>query len=217
MARRLGHATVPAIVLDVDDDQARRLLLVDNRTQDLAGYDSAVLDALLADLAASAGGLDGTGYDLELEYDASLEGSTASDTWLTPLWVFEALGLAFDLDPAAAPAGDNVPAAERWTTGGLERTWHGLVWCCPPFSQTASWLERFVAHGAGVALVPFSNSRAMRAAWARPDIALCWPDRDFPDVATAFPVVALSAGPVAAAALGRLGPTRNLPESCQGC
>ena len=64
VARRRGEATVPALFLDVDDDQARRLLLVDNRTNDLAGYDDRDLAAVLAALEAD-GGLAGTGYGAE--------------------------------------------------------------------------------------------------------------------------------------------------------
>lgn len=62
VARRRGEATVPVLWLDVDDDQARRLLLVDNRTSDDARYDDRVLTDLLAELAA-AGDLTGTGWD----------------------------------------------------------------------------------------------------------------------------------------------------------
>jgi hypothetical protein len=63
VARRRGEATVPALILDCDDDQARRILLVDNRSNDRAGYDEGELAALLAELAGSAAGLTGTGYD----------------------------------------------------------------------------------------------------------------------------------------------------------
>lgn len=61
VARRLGQATIPVLFIDVDDDQARRLLLVDNRTNDFAGYDEAELAALLSSLA-DASDLIGTGY-----------------------------------------------------------------------------------------------------------------------------------------------------------
>ena len=60
-ARSLGRTTVPAIVADVDDDRARRILLVDNRTNDLAEYADVELAALLESLSG-AGGLVGTGY-----------------------------------------------------------------------------------------------------------------------------------------------------------
>lgn len=68
VARRRGETTVPVLFIDVDDAQARRLLLVDNRTNDLAGYDDRDLAALLADLAADEVGLIGTGFsETELE------------------------------------------------------------------------------------------------------------------------------------------------------
>ena len=62
VARRRGETTVPVLWLDVDDDQARRLLLVDNRTSDDATYNNTELTRLLAELA-ERGDLGGTGYD----------------------------------------------------------------------------------------------------------------------------------------------------------
>lgn len=75
LGRRLqllaGHGTVQAarqlgrthIAVDVhaglSDEAAARIVLVDNRTNDLAGYD----DALLAELLSSLPDLEGTGYD----------------------------------------------------------------------------------------------------------------------------------------------------------
>lgn len=58
-AQQLGHDTIPAVILDVDDDAARRIALADNRTSDLADYDQ---DALLLMLQALPD-LTGTGYD----------------------------------------------------------------------------------------------------------------------------------------------------------
>src|SRR3954469_8056045 len=52
VARRTGAETIPVLFVDVDDDQARRLLLADNRTNDLATYDDRELAALLEDLAS---------------------------------------------------------------------------------------------------------------------------------------------------------------------
>lgn len=48
--------------VDVDDDRALRILLADNRTNDLASYDDTVLASLLSDLANTSD-LTGTGYD----------------------------------------------------------------------------------------------------------------------------------------------------------
>lgn len=58
-ARALGHATIPAIILDVDDEQATRIALADNRTSDLADYDNDALVLMLQSLPD----LVGTGYD----------------------------------------------------------------------------------------------------------------------------------------------------------
>lgn len=45
--------------VDVDDDDAAKVVIVDNRTSDLAGYDT----ELLADILSGLPDLDGTGYD----------------------------------------------------------------------------------------------------------------------------------------------------------
>jgi ParB-like chromosome segregation protein Spo0J len=58
-ARDLGWPTVAAVTVDVDDDQAARIVLVDNRTADLATHDDRLLLELLVDLPH----LDGTGYE----------------------------------------------------------------------------------------------------------------------------------------------------------
>lgn len=58
-AKALGHATIPAIILDVDDDTATRITLADNRTSDLADYDTDALIVMLQSLPD----LTGTGYD----------------------------------------------------------------------------------------------------------------------------------------------------------
>lgn len=60
-AKALGHDTIPAVILDVDDDAAARIALADNRTSDLATYDT---DALIV-MLQSLDGLAGTGYDTD--------------------------------------------------------------------------------------------------------------------------------------------------------
>lgn len=62
-AKVLGWATVKVtLVSGLDDDAARRIVLVDNRTNDLAGYDEEALAELLA---AMEGDYEGTGFDDE--------------------------------------------------------------------------------------------------------------------------------------------------------
>lgn len=58
-AKGQGLASVPVIWIECDDDEALRILLADNRTNDLAGYDEAALATLLQGMDA----LEGTGYD----------------------------------------------------------------------------------------------------------------------------------------------------------
>ena len=62
-AQALGWTEVAVSFLDIDDDEAERILLVDNRSQDRAGYDDEALAAMVANLAGSDRGLIGTGYD----------------------------------------------------------------------------------------------------------------------------------------------------------
>lgn len=58
-AKQLGWRQIAATFVDVDDEQARRIALVDNRTSDLAGYD----EAELLELLESVEDLDGSGCD----------------------------------------------------------------------------------------------------------------------------------------------------------
>lgn len=62
-ANALGWETIEATIIDVDDDQALRILLVDNRVSDMATYDEAILSDLLQDLAEQDDFLEGTGFD----------------------------------------------------------------------------------------------------------------------------------------------------------
>jgi hypothetical protein len=58
-AKKLGWTEIAVTYVDVDDERAKRIVLADNRTNDLAGYDPAELVSLLTDLPS----LEGTGYD----------------------------------------------------------------------------------------------------------------------------------------------------------
>ncbi|MFJ4668960.1 ParB N-terminal domain-containing protein [Kitasatospora purpeofusca] len=58
-AKQRGWDQIAATWVDVDDDDAARIVIVDNRTSDLAGYDT----ELLADILSALPDLDGTGYD----------------------------------------------------------------------------------------------------------------------------------------------------------
>lgn len=59
-ARKLGIASLPVIWVDCDDDKARRILAVDNRSSDVASYDD---DELIELLRSFDDDLTGTGFD----------------------------------------------------------------------------------------------------------------------------------------------------------
>lgn len=96
---------------------------------------------------------------------------STNDELLTPSWVLSSLG-EFDLDPCA---GESTQIAKtNWWIGrgedGLERPWSGVVFCNPPFSQKEKWIEKMIAHGKGILLLPERGS----APWFGPlAVAAC--------------------------------------------
>jgi len=84
-----------------------------------------------------------------------------SDEWYTPKYIFDALGCEFDLDVAHPSQKTNVPAKEYYTEKSLEKEWNGFVWMNPPFggrNGLEPWLNKFLSHGNGIALVPDRTS-----------------------------------------------------------
>ena len=91
------------------------------------------------------------GFTHESTYNESKE-------WYTPKYIFDALGLEFDLDPAS-PGVDIVPwipARHHLTclNNGLITPWKGKVWLNPPYgSDTPKWLKNLATTRNGIALV----------------------------------------------------------------
>jgi len=93
--------------------------------------------------------------------------ATIGDTeWYAPPVIFRALGCQFDLDPAS-PGADKVPwvpAKHHLTIAddGLTSPWWGFVWLNAPYGGKTFrlWLEKFRAHGSGVALTVDQTSAA---------------------------------------------------------
>lgn len=82
-----------------------------------------------------------------------------STEWYTPSSIYDMLGIKFDLDPCSP--GKKVVS---WSTckkhftsrqNGLEREWFGTVFMNPPYSRSIinDWVDKFVDHGDGVALL----------------------------------------------------------------
>jgi hypothetical protein len=86
----------------------------------------------------------------------AIDDALDSDAWYTPAWVFDGLGLTFDLD-VAAPAESLpwLPAKRRYTVAddGLLQPWFGTVWCNPPYSAPTAWCRRWAQHEAGCLLI----------------------------------------------------------------
>ncbi|UWS06421.1 phage N-6-adenine-methyltransferase [Phaeobacter inhibens] len=93
---------------------------------------------------------------------ASYEKQGESDEWYTPAYIFEALGVIFNLDVACPPEGPrHVPANSFYSEKSLEREWSGFVWMNPPFGHQSTkrlWLRKFFEHGNGIALLPDRTS-----------------------------------------------------------
>ncbi len=88
-----------------------------------------------------------------------------SDDWYTPRDMLEALGERFDLDPCSPGAGHWVPADRVFTKSddGLSQDWNGFVFMNPPFGGRnghVPWLEKFLQHGNGIAIVRAYTSAA---------------------------------------------------------
>jgi hypothetical protein len=91
----------------------------------------------------------------------------ANDELYTQQWIFEALRLQFDLDPAHPDQKTNVPCTRYFTEeiNGLKQDWKGLVWLNPPFRNPKEFIEKFIKHNNGIALVGMSRSKAFKDLW----------------------------------------------------
>ena len=91
-------------------------------------------------------------------------GKNYSAEWYTPAWVFQAMGVKFDLDVCSPGAKivPWIPAAKHHTRkeNGLKSPWHGFCWMNPPYGEKVlwDWVKKFVEHGNGVALVHSVNT-----------------------------------------------------------
>jgi len=92
----------------------------------------------------------------------SHERAGESDEWYTPKYIFDGLGVVFDLDVACPLEGPlHTPARAYFSDGALIREWHGFVWMNAPFGHQSTkrrWLRKFLDHGNGIALIPDRTS-----------------------------------------------------------
>lgn len=112
---------------------------------------------------------------------------TTTDDVVTPSWVFDALGIGFDLDPCGVVGGDSVPATRRFTIedDGLSKQWEGRVWMNPPFSKPKPWVERFMEHRSGIMLSVVSRAYWCLELWRVADF-VAFPHKPFGFTSSGF-------------------------------
>jgi len=117
-----------------------------------------------------------------------------SDEHYTPKHLFDALNIEFDIDVAASFNNGYVPAKKHFNKqiDGLSQEWLGNVWMNPPYSNPTPWVDRFIAHQQGIALLPITRGKWWDRLWASqcvvmPLIYNFWFER--PDGLKAKPIV----------------------------
>lgn len=76
-----------------------------------------------------------------------------TDSWLTPLWIIEALGNDFDLDPCGFEYHRTAKNILQLPKCGLTNEWYGKVWLNPPYSEANKRLDKMVKHRNGSVLI----------------------------------------------------------------
>lgn len=142
----------------------------------------------------------------------------ATNIWLTPKWVIDALG-PFDLDPCAATkrqfdcADRNIIEAED----GLRSDWHGFVWMNPPYGpHLAKWFAKMIEHRNGITLTfARTETAAVQPALGAADAVL------FPDGRLIFSredgsTIGNAGGPSMLLAFGMIAVARLLQSGIEG-
>jgi hypothetical protein len=91
-----------------------------------------------------------------------------NDEVYTPPYIFEALGLEFDLDVCGPVGGlDWIPAKKTFSVedDGLAQDWYGRVWMNPPYSAPKLWVAKWLAHKNGLMVAPLSKSHWFADLW----------------------------------------------------
>ncbi len=106
-AKELGWSSIAATFVDADEETARRIVLIDNRANDLASYDDEALAGMIQAIVDAEGpeGLIGTGFDTE-DLDVllgDLDGKTAEESE--------------DAGPAELPDNAITKPGDVWTLG----------------------------------------------------------------------------------------------------
>lgn len=105
-------------------------------------------------------GMDIEDTEEEIAKAAGFTHDNANNTtvdWYTPKWIFNDLGITFDLDPCHPK--DRIPwipTKKHYSLedDGLLSPWEGNVWLNPPYGKyTSAWLSKMHTYRNGIALV----------------------------------------------------------------
>jgi hypothetical protein len=90
-----------------------------------------------------------------------------SDQHFTPKWVFDSLGVVFDLDVASSDLPNFVPCSNKFTEldDALSKDWFGFIWMNPPYSKPGIWVQKFLEHNNGIALLPITRGKWWDIVW----------------------------------------------------
>jgi len=114
--------------------------------------------------------------DLDLGFD--LVDNMTTDDHYTPPFIFERLGVEFDMDVSAPVGGVPWIPAKRSLSiidDGLATEWVGRVWCNPPYSKITPWANKLLSHQNGIALLPVGKSMWFDKLWELADGILTLP------------------------------------------
>lgn len=136
-----------------------------------------------------------------------------SDDYYTPAWVFERMGIEFDLDVCAPPGGlPWIPAKRSLSLAddGLSAEWTGRVWMNPPYSAPTPWVDRLIARARGICLVPCAKSAWFHRLWGAADgvVHVGVDGSKFVGGPIFMPTVFAAFGGECVEAIGRLGRVR---------
>ena len=115
---------------------------------------------------------------LDMDFGHDLIDHGTSDDYYTPPFIFEALGVEFDMDVSAPPNGVPwIPAKRSLSVieDGLTTPWHGRVWCNPPYSNVTPWAKKLIKHDNGIALVQMAKSAWFNEVWNEANGSLVLP------------------------------------------
>ena len=115
---------------------------------------------------------------LDLNLGVDIVDNKTTDDHYTPKFIFEALGLTFDIDVAAPVGGVPwIPAKKHYSIldDGLNSVWQGLVWCNPPYSKITPWAHKMLEHNNGIALLPVGKSKWFDLLWKEAKSILALP------------------------------------------